>query len=116
MSAETKAYALACAFLFCKESLMNKSGNGVVLFEQPNSHDTQAARCGFLLDMDGVIYRGEEPIPGARAFIHHLRERNTPFLFLTNNSASSPRDYQVKLRSLGIEVEESHFYTCAMAT
>src|SRR5262245_17130709 len=71
---------------------------------------------GFLLDMDGVIYRGDEPIPGAAAFIHGLREARIPFLFLTNNSANSPRDYVVKLEKLGMEVVEDHFYTCAMAT
>lgn len=73
-------------------------------------------RCGFLLDMDGVIYRGDEPIPGAVDFVHSLRERGIPFLFLTNNSASSPRDYVVKLRKMGLEVDETNFYTCAMAT
>jgi len=71
---------------------------------------------GFLLDMDGVIYRGEEPIPGAAPFVHRLREAGIPFLFLTNNSASAPQDYVVRLQKLGIEVEEEHFYTCAMAT
>jgi NagD protein len=73
-------------------------------------------RIGFLLDMDGVVYRGHEVIHGAAAFIHRLCEEAVPFLFLTNNSASSPRDYVVKLQKMGIEVEESHFYTCAMAT
>jgi NagD protein len=73
-------------------------------------------RLGYLLDMDGVIYRGDEPIPGAAAFIQCLREEGIPFLFLTNNSASAPRDYVVKLHKMGIEVEEEHFYTCAMAT
>lgn len=76
----------------------------------------ERAQRGFLLDMDGVIYRGEEPIPGAAAFIRDLRDREIPFLFLTNNSASAPRDYVVKLQKLGMEVEERHFYTCAMAT
>lgn len=73
-------------------------------------------RYGFLLDMDGVIYRGDEPIPGSVGFVHSLRERSVPFLFLTNNSASSPRDYVVKLRKMGLEVDEENFYTCAMAT
>jgi NagD protein len=75
-----------------------------------------AERIGLLLDMDGVIYRGDEPVPGAATFIHGLREERIPFLFLTNNSASTPRDYVVKLQKLGMEVEEEHFYTCAMAT
>src|SRR5258708_24610523 len=73
-------------------------------------------RIGLLLDMDGVIYRGDEPVPGAADFIGRLRARRVPFLFLTNNSASSPRDYVVKLHKMGMEVEEEHFYTCAMAT
>jgi NagD protein len=66
--------------------------------------------------MDGVIYRGDEPVPGAARFVHRLHERQIPFLFLTNNSASAPRDYVVKLQKMGMEVEENHFYTCAMAT
>jgi NagD protein len=73
-------------------------------------------RFGYLLDMDGVLYRGDHPIPGAAEFVHQLREHAVPFLFLTNNSASTPLDYVVKLRKLGFEVEEEHFYTCAMAT
>jgi NagD protein len=77
---------------------------------------TEGSRYGFLIDMDGVIYRGDTPIPGAAEFIHGLREEEIPFLFLTNNSASTPRDYVVKLQKLGMEVEERHFYTCAMAT
>src|SRR5947209_7314803 len=78
--------------------------------------ETPSGRLGFLLDMDGVIYRGDEPIAGAAALIRQLREDSIPFLFLTNNSASAPRDYVVKLHKMGIEVEEEHFYTCAMAT
>ncbi len=75
-----------------------------------------ARQIGFLLDMDGVIYRGDEPVPGAAELIRKLRMRGIPFLFLTNNSANSPRDYVVKLHKMGMEVEEEHFYTCAMAT
>lgn len=73
-------------------------------------------RCGFLLDMDGVIYRGDEPVPGGARFVQRLRDQGIPFLFLTNNSASSPRDYVVKLETMGISLGEEHFYTCGMAT
>src|SRR5712691_2953001 len=59
-------------------------------------------RLGILLDMDGVIYRGDDPIAGAAALIRQLREDSIPFLFLTNNSASAPRDYVVKLQKMGI--------------
>ncbi|WP_432798602.1 HAD-IIA family hydrolase [Poriferisphaera sp. WC338] len=71
---------------------------------------------GYLLDMDGVIYRGTELIPGADGFIHHLLEHEIPFLFLTNNSQRTRRDVATKLRHFGIDVGEQHIFTCAMAT
>src|SRR5437899_700076 len=60
---------------------------------------------GFLIDMDGVVYRGAELIPGAKDFVALLLRRKVPFMFLTNNSQRT-----------GIEAEEAHIYTCAMAT
>jgi NagD protein len=71
---------------------------------------------GYLIDMDGVIYRGTHLIPGADRFIHELRSADIPFLFLTNNSQRTRRDVATKLQRLGIEVEEEHVFTCAMAT
>jgi NagD protein len=71
---------------------------------------------GYLIDMDGVIYRGSQLIPDADRFIHELREANIPFLFLTNNSQRNRRDVAIKLQRLGIDVEEEHVFTCAMAT
>lgn len=71
---------------------------------------------GFLIDMDGVIYRGGHLIPGADHFIHDLRRADVPFRFLTNNSQRTRRDVATRLRRLGIEVEDEHIYTCAMAT
>jgi NagD protein len=75
-----------------------------------------AAPHGFLLDMDGVIYRGSELIPGADRFVRELLDLELPFFFLTNNSQRTRRDVVAKLRRLGIEVGESHIFTCAMAT
>ena len=71
---------------------------------------------GYLIDMDGVIYRGSELIEGAKRFIHELIENEVPFLFLTNNSQRTRRDVSTKLNRLGIMVDESHIFTCAMAT
>ena len=71
---------------------------------------------GYLIDMDGVIYHGNQLIPGADRFIAELLEREIPFLFLTNNSQRTRRDVTVKLRRLGIQVFEDHIFTCAMAT
>jgi NagD protein len=71
---------------------------------------------GYLIDMDGVIYRGHELIPGADAFLEDLQTQHIPFLFLTNNSQRTRRDVATRLRRLGIGVEEEHVFTCAMAT
>ena len=71
---------------------------------------------GFLIDMDGVIYRGNEMIPGAVEFVAALRAKRIPFLFLTNNSQRTRRDIVAKLQRMDFDVEERHVFTCAMAT
>jgi len=73
-------------------------------------------RHGFLIDMDGVIYREKQLIPGADRFIASLLQRNIPFAFLTNNSQRTRRDVAMKLTRMGIFVEEVNIFTCAMAT
>lgn len=73
-------------------------------------------RYGYLIDMDGVIYRGSEAIPGAADFVGYLQQEGIPYLFLTNNSAYTPLDVVVKLRKFGIETSVEHVYTSALAT
>src|SRR6476620_4980841 len=71
---------------------------------------------GFLIDMDGVLYRSSQFIEGAIDFIQTLRDWEIPFLFLTNNSQRTRRDVATKLQRMGMPVEEQHIFTCAMAT
>ncbi len=71
---------------------------------------------GVLIDMDGVIYRGNQLIGGAERFVHELMTEGVPFLFLTNNSQRTRRDVAIKLNRLGIHAREEHVFTCAMAT
>ena len=71
---------------------------------------------GFLIDMDGVVYRGDAMIAGADEFVARLRRLGLPFRFLTNNSQRTRRDMAAKVARLGIEVEEEHIFTSAMAT
>ncbi|MCI0455718.1 MAG: HAD-IIA family hydrolase, partial [Gemmataceae bacterium] len=71
---------------------------------------------GYLIDMDGVIYRGNELIPGSDRFIDELLTAGVPFRFLTNNSQRTRRDVATRLQRLGIDVGEEHIFTCAMAT
>lgn len=70
----------------------------------------------FICDMDGVIYHGNKLLPGVLQFIEWLKSENKQFLFLTNNSHRTPREQREKLLRLGADVEESHFYTSALAT
>src|SRR5216684_8248509 len=74
-------------------------------------------RTGYLIDMDGVIYRENHLIPGAVEFVQALSITGTPFLFLTNNSAPTPEDLAVRLKHLGIHgISARHFYTSALNT
>src|SRR2546423_9733336 len=73
-------------------------------------------RFGFLIDMDGVLYRGPELIPGADRFVRELRDRDIPFRFLTNNSQRTRRDVVARLVRMGLDVEDEHVFTSAMAT
>ena len=71
---------------------------------------------GFICDMDGVIYHGNQILPGVKEFVEWLYRENKQFLFLTNNSGKTPLELSQKLKNMGLEVDESHFYTSALAT
>jgi len=71
---------------------------------------------GFICDMDGVIYHGNQVLPGVAEFIEWLHIEKKEFLFLTNNSGYTPRELQQKLGRMGLDVSEEHFYTSALAT
>src|SRR5574337_591294 len=70
----------------------------------------------YLIDMDGVILRGDTLIPGAAEFIHHLRDQAIPFLIFTNNSQYTPRDLQVRLHHMGLDVPSEDIFMYALAT
>lgn len=71
---------------------------------------------GFICDMDGVIYHGNKILPGVTEFIEWLQNNNKQYLFLTNNSGMTPQELHQKLKRMGLEVSEEHFYTSALAT
>lgn len=70
----------------------------------------------YLIDMDGVIVRGEELIPGADAFVDRLHQRQIKFIIFTNNPTYTPFDLQHRLQRIGIRLSEDHIYTSALAT
>ena len=71
---------------------------------------------GFICDMDGVIYHGNNLLPGAKEFVKWLTDNNKNFLFLTNASNRTPEELRQKLLRMGLDVDSSHFYTSALAT
>jgi NagD protein len=70
----------------------------------------------WLMDMDGVLVREDQAVPGADRFIARLRERGTPFLVLTNNSIYTRRDLAARLAASGLEVPQDAIWTSALAT
>ena len=70
----------------------------------------------FIIDMDGVIYHGNQLLKGAREFVDWMEDNDKSFLFLTNSSERSPLELSQKLARLGVEVDPNHFYTSALAT
>lgn len=71
---------------------------------------------GYLIDLDGTMYKGAESIPEAAPFIERLRRTGKPFFFLTNNSTSNPEEVAHKLNRFNIEAYEHEIYTSSLAT
>jgi 4-nitrophenyl phosphatase len=67
-----------------------------------------------ILDMDGVIWKGDAPIGDLPAIFNRIRERGLKFVFATNNGTKTPEEYQKKLRELGVEIDAAQVVTSAM--
>ncbi len=71
---------------------------------------------GFIIDMDGVLYHGNRLLPGVKEFVAWLNKERKSYVFLTNSSERTPKELREKLLRMGVEVDENHFYTSALAT
>ncbi len=69
----------------------------------------------YLIDLDGVVYRGDELVPGAKEFISWLNATHKKYLFLTNNSFASDAQVLAKLIRLGIHADATHVLSAAQA-
>lgn len=78
----------------------------------PNLNDVSA----FIIDMDGVLWHGEQPLPGFLEFFALLRERQLKFVLATNNSGGTPDQYVAKLARMGVAVTRNEILTSALAT
>lgn len=72
---------------------------------------------GYLIDLDGTIYKGKDRIPAGEAFVHQLQERQIPYVFVTNNTTRTPEMVQEMLASnFNIETPVETIYTATLAT
>lgn len=71
---------------------------------------------GFLIDLDGTIYRGKERIDSAVEFVHKLAEKGLPYLFVTNNSSKTPEQVAKTLEGFGVSVTSEQIITSSLAT
>jgi 4-nitrophenyl phosphatase len=69
-----------------------------------------------IIDMDGVLWRGNAPLPGLVEFFDVMRRRNITFVLATNNSRQTPEQYTAKLAGMGVQVARGEILTSAQAT
>lgn len=71
---------------------------------------------GLIVDMDGVLWRGKQSLPGAADLLRMLRRRSIPFVLVTNNASASPTGVRAKLQGMGVDVREAEVLGAAEAT
>ncbi|HSG93198.1 MAG TPA: HAD-IIA family hydrolase, partial [Methylotenera sp.] len=71
---------------------------------------------GLIIDMDGVLWHGNQPLPGLNDFFDTLRELQISFVLATNNASLTQQQYIDKLAAMSVEVSPSEILTSSMAT
>lgn len=69
-----------------------------------------------IIDMDGVLWRGDEPMPDLQEFFGFLRRREIDFTLATNNSSNTPEQYTAKLANFGVRVSAEQVLTSALVS
>lgn len=70
---------------------------------------------GLIVDLDGVVWIGEEPVPGSAAALAELRARGVALVFLTNDPSRSRADYAARLMQIGVKATEAEIVTSGSA-
>ncbi|MBA7526165.1 Dihydroxyacetone phosphatase [subsurface metagenome] len=70
----------------------------------------------WLFDGDGVLYKENEPLPGALEVLTILQEQQKEVFLLTNNSTKTRVEFKEKLSTMGVELEEKRILTSAFLT
>ena len=71
---------------------------------------------GLIIDMDGVLWQGDTPMPGLHQFFDTLRERQIKFILATNNNTQTPEGFVQKAAKMGVDVPPEQVVTAAVAT
>ncbi len=71
---------------------------------------------GLVIDMDGVLWQVNTPMPGLREFCDILKQRQIKFVLATNNNTQTPEGFVQKARKLGVEVLPELVVTAAIIT
>jgi len=79
---------------------------------QLNLADIQA----LTIDMDGVLWLGDTPLPGLNRFFDFLHQQDMPYMLATNNASKTPAQYLQKFAKFGVKVEPQHVLTSSLAT
>lgn len=69
-----------------------------------------------IIDMDGVLWEGNRPLPGLKDFFKCIRKKNLPFILATNNASLTQEQYISKLEIMGVSISPSEILTSSMAT
>jgi len=69
-----------------------------------------------IIDMDGVLYRENDPMPGLIEFFDFLRQRDIRFVLATNNATRTPEQYMAKMAGMGVQITPADLITSAQAT
>ncbi|MCA9839545.1 MAG: HAD-IIA family hydrolase [Trueperaceae bacterium] len=68
-----------------------------------------------VIDMDGVLWHGDTPLPGLKTFFDYLEAKSLPFILATNNAMKIAADYTQKLAGFGVKVAPEHILTSSEA-
>jgi Icc protein len=86
-----------------------------ILRQREDIAELEAPVRGVILDMDGVLFRGDTVIAGSADAVRDLKAHGIGVVCLTNNARRTPADYTRKLRSLGFDIDSSNIFTSGMA-
>ena len=78
---------------------------------QGKSHSIQ----GMIIDLDGVVWRGDTLLEGATSLFKELHHRDLPYMIATNNSTTTPENVCKRALSYGINIREDRILTSSQA-